>query len=698
MLGPLPTDTDWLETWSWPADLTSRVALGLAAVLLVAAAVPNGVRRLAAAAGDPSLVDLRRRRRFLALAGTIAAFLSLGYVALYLQGGPRAPDAAIVWLQGRALSHGRLAWSVPEPMASFHTRGLLSPSIGKESGSFPPGFPLLLAFGFAMGAPMVVGPLLAGAILVATWWLARELAAAAGETATRVEGVGRTAAGLSIACAALRYHTAETLPFGAAALGVTVTLAAAFRACRTRDGRFLAVAGAALGALVAVEPRSAIAVGAVALAMTLTSGAAMRRAVAGGLAAAIPGTAFLFLAGHAQDGRWFAVMSNARAAAFPAVGAGGGTEAAVPFAEHALDLLRAHFLDVANFEPLALVALIGVVGPRRSRWASWGAVVVAIQFVVAAVGRVAEIAPGAGASWLAPVLSVEHALVAFALARAFPAALERAAVATIGFAVLGFATHASLGHQRMAAADGGRPHYEPDVPREAGVESGLLFFDDDVGYELARDPGVPASHGVEAIRLRSDDHDRLAYDILGHPPSHRYLTPAGRSSVIGWSPAGEGSDSWRFETESDWPPTSVMGGTAEPSDERGTCASGGHAFRLTPAPVRGGGGDATAVVELPVPHSSSPPTTRTWVVTPRVVERGLGAQGTIALVTRLGDERDQRDEPIARWAWTDAAHGPSCVDLTPTTVELGGDRVRAWLVVTAHGGAVAVDRTVLRAR
>ena len=55
-------------------------------------------------------------------------------------------------------------------------------------------------------------------------------------------------------------------------------------------------------------------------------------------------------------------------------------------------------------------------------------------------------------------------------------------------------------------------------------------------------------------------------------------------------------------------------------------------------------------------------------------------------------------DALARWEWTDTARGPSCLDLAPASIELGGDRLRAWLVVTARGGPVVVDRTVLRGR
>ena len=55
--------------------------------------------------------------------------------------------------------------------------------------------------------------------------------------------------------------------------------------------------------------------------------------------------------------------------------------------------------------------------------------------------------------------------------------------------------------------------------------------------------------------------------------------------------------------------------------------------------------------------------------------------------------------PLARWSWTDATRGGlSCSELPGKPVELGGDVLRAWLVVTARGGEVALDRTTLRAR
>ena len=80
------------------------------------------------------------------------------------------------------------------------------------------------------------------------------------------------------------------------------------------------------------------------------------------------------------------------------------------------------------------------------------------------------------------------------------------------------------------------------------------------------------------------------------------------------------------------------------------------------------------------------------MVTPARSSAG-GGTGEVALVASLGGP------PLAQWSWADAIRGaPTCTELAPKAVELGGDVSRAWLVVTARGGEVALDRTTLRAR
>jgi len=688
----------WLGTWSRPPDRPAQVALVVALGLLVIALAPGGPAWLASTLDFTSLGDLRRRRRFLGVAAFCAAFLSLGYIAFYLRGGPRATDAAAYWLQGRALSHGELAWAVPDPSASFRTRLLLFSSDGRLAGIFPPGYPLLLAFCFLVGAPMLVGPAIAAALVLATWLLARELAESAGERDVRAEAVARAAVGLSIVSAALRYHTADALPYGAAAVAAAMALACALRARRTADARLFGVAGLALGALLATQPLATVAVAAVVAALAFgRPGAAAApdaarpegraSALAWACVGSIPGVLLLLAARHAATGHALASPAAAYLAAVaPPAPAHLGARAALIATLHRV---RAHLLDVANLEPLALLALVPVLGRRRTPAAALAALVVAGEILVRAPFAAGAPAPGAGASLLVVALPIEHALVALALAQLFPRSVPRAATATLALALAGFAVHASYDHESAAAEDLGRPRFEPDVVREGSVANGLLFFDDDRGFELAFDPAVPASHGVEAVRMRGDDHDRLLYDVLGHPPAHRYLATAATASVVPWVPPGGSIETWRFEAESDWPPAARSGAWAEVADPGAPCASDGHVLSVTPSD----GVSGSVTIALPVPRGPAEPTpqARSWTVTPRVLSRGGAGRGTLELRT------EPDGPPLATWTWSDGGvRVATCNELPARPVELGGERSRAWLVVRAEGGSVALDKTTLR--
>jgi len=690
----------WLGTWSRPPDGPAQVALGAALALLVAALVPGGPRWLVATIEFASLADLARRRRFLTVASFVAAFMSLGYIAFYLRGGPRAAEAAGYWLQGRALSHGELAWKLSDPAASFRGRYLLFGLPDRLSGIFPPGYPLLLAVGFLFGAPMLVGPLLAAALVLAAWLLAREVAVAAGEHGDRAEWAARIAVGMSLVSAAVRYHTADAVPHGAAAMAVAMAMACALRARRTREVRLLGVAGLALGWLCATQPASAIPSGAIVLAIA-SRAEARARALAWVVGASLPGVMLLSAADHAATGHWLASPMAAYA------------NVAEHHARAPLDLraiatrtalyIRAHLLDVCNFEPLALLALVPVLRRGRTRVAILAALVVAGQILTRAALSGENLTPSVGASALADVLPIEHALMALALVSLFPRSLASATTATFGVALAGFALHASYEHEALAASGLGRPHFEPDTAREANVTHGLLFFDDDEGFELAHDPSLPASHGIEAVRMRGDDHDRLLYDSLGHPAIHRYVANANNVTVPVWSPPGSGSETWRFEAESEWPPASQTGGWSETLDVlptsttsssalRGDVPPEGRALVVTPT----GAAEATVVISLPVPRGPTPPERRTWMVAPRVVQRGGAGTATLEA---LADVAGPRGPPLATWSWADASRSaPIGLDLPPQPIELGGERARAWLVVRARGGPVALDRTTLRAR
>lgn len=421
-----------LGTWSGPPDLPAKIALGLA-VLIAVFAFAGGGRNLLLGVEVTSPRDARRiepekedrvrgeRRRFLAIAALAAALLSVAYVSAYLLGGPRIIDATMYFLQGRALSHGDFAWTPLEPSASFRGRFLIyreGPDGASLGGIFPPGYPLLLAFGFMLGSPMLVGPLLAGALVLATYYLARALAE---ETHPHLaEPIARSAALLSVLCAALRYHTADTMSHGASALGVTIALTCAVRARRppTRatyeqpapfdGGRGEALlAGVAIGYVFATRPASALAIAFVVGWLLARSGvdmptrptvgldpmrgqAAPIRLVLFAMLGLLPGLLLFVASQRAVTGSWitstqrmYYAISDGPPDCFR-WGFGDGTGCVFEHGDfvHAhlehgygvvaalgttLRRLRPHLLDVANFEPLTVLVLVPLFALRPSR-------------------------------------------------------------------------------------------------------------------------------------------------------------------------------------------------------------------------------------------------------------------------------------------------------------------------------------------
>ncbi|MEO8876127.1 MAG: hypothetical protein ABI461_11110, partial [Polyangiaceae bacterium] len=238
-----------LGTWGRPPDSLSWVIFAIAIVLGVMMLAPGWTSVLTQflaphEATNPS-PHTYSRRRFLTVAAFLAAFMSLGFIDYYLRGGPRIIDATTYFLQGRALAHGKLAWLTTDPTASLRGRFLYFREPDHLAGIFPPGYPLLLAIGFRIGAPMVIGPLLAAGLVVATYILAGELFMDERRRASfhvpDGETVARFAALISVACATLRYQTADTMSHAASALGITLALALALRARRLEDGWMFAL-------------------------------------------------------------------------------------------------------------------------------------------------------------------------------------------------------------------------------------------------------------------------------------------------------------------------------------------------------------------------------------------------------------------------------------------------------------------------
>ncbi len=714
-------------TWGGPPDVPAKIALALGIVMLALAAFGRG--RTVLGLGELPL----RTRRFLGLAALTAALLSVGYTAVYLRGGPRIIDATTYWLEGRALLQEGFRFPVPFPSASFRGRFLLAHGDGTLAGIFPPGQPLLLAIGFALGSPMLIGPLLAGALVVATYRLVHAFGRGLVDGPS-LEIAARSAVLLSLACAALRYHTADTMAHGATALGIAVALERALVASRREDdakGASL-VLGLTLGLVAATRPVSALGIGVVALALVGRARPHLLRVALG----ALPGLLLLAWAQHAATGAW--LTSSQRAYYAVADGPSGcfryGFGAGVGCVHEHGEFVRArladgygllaasgttlrrlhlHLVDVANLEILALVAFaLPLARPLRTTASRAALGLVLLHVLAHAPFYFDGNYPGGGARHLADVLPVEHALLVTSVAalatrraRSVPGAdvgrhVVRATALVVGLSLVGFSVHAAHAHGELAWRDGGRPMFEPDVVSRAHVTNGLLFVDTDHGFDLAHVPGATTATGLVVARLREDDHDGLLFERLGKPPTWIYKrgfeergaapVPA---TVTPFIPPAVGA-SLRFETEADWPPLAQDGGFAVPT-WTDACAGGSRALVLTPDVLLPEQALAHATVALPVPKPGR------YRVTPRIVH-GARTPFTAAPSVKPRITGTLRVSGHA-FTWTEqtpsAPGGVACEDLAAAELALAAPAGRPEIdvVLEASGGPVAVDRILLEA-
>ncbi len=612
-----------------PRDGAALVALvsGVLALALALPAVQSRLRRIP----ERSLV--------LACAAAAAA-LSTAYIGHFLHGGPRIVDATSYYLEGRALSHGHASFEVPAPSAAFRGRFLVTPGLDGTvlAVIFPPGYPALLALGFWLGSPLVVGPLLAFALVLATYWLSRELFAH--------QAAALVAALLSATCAALRYHTADTMSHGLAALLFTVALAAA-----TRGGRALWLAGLALGWLVATRPLSGL------VALVCCVFAARRHGFRALqiVPALLPGVALLLWYQHAATGAWlgssqlrYYALADGPPGCFR-YGFGRGIGCLFEHGDYVRDRLPlgygplealnntlrrlwVHSIDVANFVPFALLVPFSVVWQRRRHGVLLlGASVLALMLAYSGFYFDGSY-PGGGARLFADVLPLEHALVGLALCEL---GLARFAASA---ALLGFAFHAVHGHLALQTREGGRPMFEREVLERAKVDRGIVFVATDHGFALGHDPAaLDPWHGVLVARWRGDAHDLLLWERLGRPPAYLYaFDPAVRDErprLMTYAP--ELARTLRFETEADWPVLAVSGGYAHPDFHPAGCVSRGRGLRMR----RSGEAPVSVTVEVlprdPGLHElwiqwlSDPPATLSVRLPKHGVSRAAGGSNSV---------------------------------------------------------------------
>jgi hypothetical protein len=693
MGAPWPKLVALLGRWGAPPDRPALVVTMVGAALLAVAAFDRRgelARQLLPA--SPS-------RRLRGALGLVAAFLSLGYVAHYLRGGPRIIDAAHYFLQARALADGHVAWEIPWPSASFRGRFLVSDGV-RVAGIFPPGWPLLLSLGFRVGAPFVVGPMLAIALVLATRSLALAVADESGVRRPEAERAALVAAALSVACAALRYHTADTMAHAASALGVTLALRAVLAARASPTAARFAVVGLAVGAILATRMASSFAPALVALVVAARSPRPLA-GVAGLAIGALPGALFLALTAKAATGSLLLPQAQYYATADgpPGCFRYGFGEGIGCVVEHG-DFVQAHLAhgygalealgttlrrlhmhadDVLDAWPLGLfVALPAMVrAARRGLPARLIAAVVLLHVLAYAPFYFDGSYPGGGARLFADVLPLEHALVAVGLAPT-ARALPRRALALLGAMLVGFGVHSAFAHAQLADRDGGRPMVLPD---EIPTHAGLLFVDTDHAFALLHAPHVDPTRGLVVARLREDGHDRLLFERLGTPPTLVHRFRDGTPTVEWWTPPPAtdvlGHEVWRFEAEAEWPPLAQSGGWAAPTWATTTCASAGRVLAVLPARD-----EARVVLALPVPRHAR------WRLAVTALLRGTGGEGTVVV-------RGPGDAEVARASWVDpkADGPPTCPEVGAPIFDLPEGEWRLELV--ASGGPVALDKVTL---
>lgn len=662
-----------LGSWGAPPDLPAKVAVAVATIALGLAFV----RRSPVLYGGHS-------RRFLGIASVTAAVLSIAYIASYLHGGPRIIDATTYFLQGRALSHGDFAWTPLEPTAEFRGRFLIyREDTHTLGGIFPPGYPLLLVPGFWLGAPMIIGPAIAAALVVATYRLAKTLGLG--------EPHARAAALLSIACVALRYHTADTMSHGATALGIALALEQALQ-------RRAALAWLAVGYVFATRPVSALPIGVVVGALTLRGKGWQKVKPLWGF---MPGAALLLLSQRAVTGSFFSsaqrmyyALSDGPTGCFR-YGFGADTGCVFEHGDfvHArlangygvvealgttLRRLHHHLLDVANFEPLALLVLVPISKQRTAPAVRAASAVIGLHFLAYLPFYFDGDYPGGGARLFADVLPIEHVLVVLGVTLVAKQ-VDRALHLVAALSLASFAVHASFEHDKLRVRDAGHPWFEKEVLAHASITQGLVFIDSDHGFALAHDPGQRIADGVVVARRRGDDRDRLLYERLGRPPTFWYrFEPDGKIKEplsVAWAPPEPG-DAFRFEAEAEWPALSQSHGFAVPGWTH-ACASGQRALVLTPDTDR-----ATATIELPVPTDGH------WLLTVTV------SNARIPYTKMFGSERSAKgalEVGGQRFEWADPN---DCASLPPREVELTAPSARVQ--IEASGGPIAVDALYLR--
>lgn len=233
------------------ADIGAALAILLRAAMVAALLIAVFTALDKEAFLTPAPAASRRWRAApLVVVMALAAVLSSGWVAYSVfEGLPHTPDSLVYLMQARWLLDGSLSGEVSAiqdylPVPYTYVVG------NRWLAHYPPGWPLLLAVGVAVGAPWLVAPLLGGLYILLLYLTGRELDGP-------VLGLG--AATLGLISPMTRLIFGSMLSHAAASTLLLAALWLTLVARRHRGWKIAALSGAAAGFAFGIRPLTAVA-------------------------------------------------------------------------------------------------------------------------------------------------------------------------------------------------------------------------------------------------------------------------------------------------------------------------------------------------------------------------------------------------------------------------------------------------------
>jgi hypothetical protein len=548
----------------------------------------------------------RHPRSALLLLAFSAAGLSLLYFRDFLGGGPRIIDATAYLLEARTFLSGKFTFSPPEPSDLFTGRFLLRALENpREIGViFPPGYPAILAIFEGLWSYVVLGPTLAFLLVVATYELTRRLVLSEAESSEVLRKAPLLAAVLSASAMTLRYHTADTMSHGLS----TLLVASMLTLCLGAEGatpRWRSFALGLLGGLLfATRPLTAICA---LIPVALLEYARVRRRFAGWhpearrlswlLLGALPGVGLYLAYQKALTGHYF----GSAQLSYYLLGDGPGSCFGLGFGkgclhEHgdvirergylsplwallnSLHRLHQHSLDLANFEPIALLLAVWLWRERATLKSR-----LALTLLLSLTGGYAFFYfdgsyPGGGGRFLVEALPLEQACLAICAVRYL------ASLRILALSLAGFSVHGIFSHLALRDRDGGAPFL---APRTSQLRApGLVFVASDHAFLSGFDPRnlTPKRRAFWPIFAHRsyDAREALLLRAMGSPPAFRLEAEPPGSVLVPFStdPLLSGSP-LTFEAERTWPALSVRGVWAHPEFGAANCVSQGRGLLVT---------------------------------------------------------------------------------------------------------------------